>query len=473
MPRVVTVLCHGTNYHRHKTGELVAEFGRRLFGREIVAEGIGSGDDLQGDFIINEGPGSDSGKADAATPGTVNPLLEIRKGKLAKRVDRRKIRNAAAAEVAKLNAAVRRRRPHYETLADVAIGEAAILALPRSLAEDYVACVREMADMLEFGPADDLSDLLRHLRPGAAAGNLIEQRTQFALEFYGEGLRNPWALEGSATGTGWDDNVHKTVGRIANLAVLPEVVNLLGWSRGGITCFKIANKLAEVFPGIKVNIFAVDPVYGGLEGGLGFDVSNVPETVQEMVVVLAMHERRRMFRPQTRELFRINYGKTVATFLPMPGSHDEQVEWSTGAPAHVTWHLAYVKLAGWGTRFSSPPAPMLSGREVCRRYADMSLKLGKYGTGGVTNWVIGAGFSDRNLPSDPSLPSGYFFNTHHWKCFQGQFPFAAKLFLRGITAQKPLEEELKNEPLIRKSIEAYLKSQQPVTGLLSFVRSRL
>ena len=45
MPRVVTVLCHGTNYHRHQVGELVAEFGRHLFGREIVAKGIGTGDE--------------------------------------------------------------------------------------------------------------------------------------------------------------------------------------------------------------------------------------------------------------------------------------------------------------------------------------------------------------------------------------------------------------------------------------------
>lgn len=483
MRRVVTVLCHGTNFHRYQVGELVAELGRRLEGTEIKATGIGTGVALTGDFIINEGPGSKSGKKDAATPGTVNPLLEVKKGVIAKNVDRRAIETSAERDLRALNDAVQRSKPHSLKLVTFASAEAERRGMPRSAGLAYAQHIYALAQALA-GPigsaADHLADAYAAFDPRAVSESLTEERVEFAQHFYGEGLRSPFAIEGSATGAGWDDNVHKTVGRIANLGELPEVVNLLGWSRGGITCVKIANKLAEVFPQIKVNIFAVDPVYGGTEGGLADDVSNVPESVQELWVVLSMHERRKTFKPQAEAMFRINPSKTQAYFLPMPGGHDQQVELKRGGPsAEVTWHLAYTSLVRWGTRFKQAPIAVLSPAEVCRKYAQMSLRLDQYkseGTSGIGNWVIGMGFADRHLPRDPNLPSGYFLNMHHWSCFRTQFPTTAKFFLSShdqAILVKAVQEELKREPLIHRSIEAYYAALPGRKAPDTFVRSRL
>lgn len=65
----------------------------------------------------------------------------------------------------------------------------------------------------------------------------------------------------------------------------------------------------------------------------------------------------------------------LAMFLPMPGVHDQQVEERGGLPAQVTWHLAYLLLSHWGTRFSSAPATLLTPAGVCRRYAEMVLRM--------------------------------------------------------------------------------------------------
>jgi hypothetical protein len=82
------------------------------------------------------------------------------------------------------------------------------------------------------------------------------------------------SLAASATGHGVDDDTRHAIVTIANLRELPETVNLIGWSRGAVTCLTIANMLYDpsttegLFRQIKVNIFAVDPV-AGAEAGQG------------------------------------------------------------------------------------------------------------------------------------------------------------------------------------------------------------
>ncbi len=43
---------------------------------------------------------------------------------------------------------------------------------------------------------------------------------------------------------------------------LPDVINLIGWSRGAVTCYAMGRELSHIFPTIKLNIFAIDPVPG-------------------------------------------------------------------------------------------------------------------------------------------------------------------------------------------------------------------
>jgi hypothetical protein len=46
--------------------------------------------------------------------------------------------------------------------------------------------------------------------------------------------------QGSVSGSGWDDNVIHAIATISELDPLPERINMIGWSRGAVTCTKTA-----------------------------------------------------------------------------------------------------------------------------------------------------------------------------------------------------------------------------------------
>src|SRR5690606_31402337 len=75
----------------------------------------------------------------------------------------------------------------------------------------------------------------------------------------------------------------------------PLVVNMCGWSRGAITCFKLAHAMANdaVTRDVPVNIFAVDPVPGGsaLNNHMWKNCGTSPN-LRMCNVVLAQHDRR-------------------------------------------------------------------------------------------------------------------------------------------------------------------------------------
>ncbi len=73
-------------------------------------------------------------------------------------------------------------------------------------------------------------------------------------------------FRGTAFGKGWGNVVMQVMaGLQAAHAVQPiEMVNLVGHSRGAVTCHMIAHAIAHVMPGVRCNIFAIDPVPGGV-----------------------------------------------------------------------------------------------------------------------------------------------------------------------------------------------------------------
>ncbi|BAY84705.1 hypothetical protein NIES267_42010 [Calothrix parasitica NIES-267] len=94
-----------------------------------------------------------------------------------------------------------------------------------------------------------------------------KQTSEFQDDFMGN-TPKVWRQIGRALGNGWDDNVYKAVWMLTHLKFeinQPiDTVNIVGWSRGAVTCLKIANKLFELFEDtLNVNIFSVDPVPGG------------------------------------------------------------------------------------------------------------------------------------------------------------------------------------------------------------------
>jgi hypothetical protein len=73
-------------------------------------------------------------------------------------------------------------------------------------------------------------------------------------------------VRGTAFGKGWGNVVKQVMAglRAAHQAQPISMVNLVGHSRGAVTCHMIAHAIDHAFPGVRCNIFAIDPVPGGV-----------------------------------------------------------------------------------------------------------------------------------------------------------------------------------------------------------------
>ncbi len=99
--------------------------------------------------------------------------------------------------------------------------------------------------------------------------------------------------------------------------IIPTRVNLVGWSRGGISCHMLANAMLNdsVLKNVPVNIFAVDPV----PGLLNFQSSRVTlgSNVKEYVGFYARDERSSGFACVVPTFDK----STHVHIYPMPGRH--------------------------------------------------------------------------------------------------------------------------------------------------------
>src|SRR5205085_819304 len=76
---VFTILNHGTGFRREKQDEMIADFGRQLNGREVRPEKADDQGELEGDYLITDGPGSGDSEANPL-PGTYNVYTGQSKG---------------------------------------------------------------------------------------------------------------------------------------------------------------------------------------------------------------------------------------------------------------------------------------------------------------------------------------------------------------------------------------------------------
>jgi hypothetical protein len=140
-----------------------------------------------------------------------------------------------------------------------------------------------------------------------------------------------WKISGQLGGKGVDANVGFVVNEVkARYTSGNEnlVLNMCGWSRGGITCIKIANALNAdpVTRTIPVNIFAIDPVPGGscINNHMWRSITMTPN-IRICNVVLSQHDRRSLFAPY--------YPEVLGPFTDvdiMPGDHSTIVEEKPG-----------------------------------------------------------------------------------------------------------------------------------------------
>ncbi|KFA91920.1 hypothetical protein [Archangium violaceum] len=326
MSRVFTIYNHGTDFHRDMDKhEVVTELHDAAAGSEarvVQAQQTNhnpSGFRLEAKaptFMICEGPGSDAVTAQGprkgvrgmahAHPGVENPILNTSK-------DWRENPFAQKHE---------------------------LLMTPPSLTNPHTELVMTRSEI---------------------------PMSSFRKGFVGHTPKNIQTT-GRALGTGWDDNVYRASWMLTHLLferkMKIDTVNLMGWSRGAVTCIKQANKLYEIFGmSLKLNIFAIDPVPGGYTT-ITDDIRFIPPNVQDMLVILAVDDDRSTFQALDAQDLRVlspPTGQAPAPqvhFLPLPGNHSDVVFTTKGnAPqsARLCAHLAYKFLLAHGTKFSHPP----------------------------------------------------------------------------------------------------------------------
>ena len=241
-------------------------------------------------------------------------------------------------------------------------------------------------------------------------------------------------------GHGVEDNARHAIVTIANLRQLPDTINLVGWSRGAVTCLVIANMLYDpsttegLFRSINVNIFAIDPV-AGMEAGIGANSESrrlIPPTVKNYVGVLASGENRTTFAPQ--DLSRVQVANRTSSnvlFLPFPGKHSTVAQDNDPKGIKVSdicFNLAHRFFSNFGTKQSAGPPRPMSNLELLEAYSTILVQSEQYKKikqKGLFQFAIGKGFGQRDFakrPEEYTQNSAYFINEHHRVLFENTCP---------------------------------------------------
>ncbi|MDM3867675.1 hypothetical protein [Proteus faecis] len=165
-------------------------------------------------------------------------------------------------------------------------------------------------------------------------------------------------------------------------SIIPTQVNLVGWSRGGITCHMLANAMLAdpQLKDIPVNIFAIDPV----PGPLNFQPEKVTlgKNVKEYVGFYARDERSKGFTCVIPTVA----ADTKMHIFPISGRHatlvgNASIDGSAGenalyAPGLVVRHFAEVCLTRWGCDLANKLA--LTDTQITDYHTDIANDADKY-----------------------------------------------------------------------------------------------
>jgi len=163
-------------------------------------------------------------------------------------------------------------------------------------------------------------------------------------------------------------------------------INLSGFSRGSITCIRIANILKrkqeelehnpQADPGLlkklqklDLNMFLMDPVAGMSDKG-NMDGRVIPDNVNNYLAVLQKDERRRDFKPQDLSRAIIaDPAKTKVSMLPMYGNHSDTTKVKKAGMVSgptLMWYSLHHFLTGHGTKFQDDKIPQITTSEKVR-----------------------------------------------------------------------------------------------------------
>ncbi|WP_233805329.1 hypothetical protein [Paraburkholderia sp. HP33-1] len=251
------------------------------------------------------------------------------------------------------------------------------------------------------------------------------------------------------SGVGADENVVAVLSTLKFLEranQLPDAINLMGWSRGGVTCIRIAHflNLDPRLKAIPVNIFAIDPV-----AGAGHDAEpeaqTVGDNVKNYVATLSVHENRKGFTPMTLTSnagtsLRFT-GTTKYAILNMPGIHSDTAKFSSSS-GRLTFHMCCQFLMAHGsnispalrTMFKMHPNTQLAEYDKLMQGAKAAgIKTGQ--TGFVARFVTGR--ERREVYNRPTLGHEEFFiNAHHHVLFKRKYPVVYRKYFTAMAAYK-------------------------------------
>jgi hypothetical protein len=183
-------------------------------------------------------------------------------------------------------------------------------------------------------------------------------------------------IGGMLFGSGIDANINAVLEQIYMMRPMPTVVNMCGWSRGAITCAKIASKMSQMgppFSQIAVNIFAIDPVPGSnAGGGANWRDISITSNVRYYHTVLAQHDVRSVVMDSFQAVYPRLNGSTSMDVDVMPGSHSSIVTFKGAGKddtAELVFDMALRFLKSHGTQFNG--GNLLSNNDILKRYANI------------------------------------------------------------------------------------------------------
>lgn len=294
-------------------------------------------------------------------------------------------------------------------------------------------------------------DMPGSIEPITGEKKFIKDKTDLfdfqQFEKYEKNLkRQTWA---KIFGKGMDHNVIRTVaiidqlvswslftpqgrdGKAAPTADRPSPltkINLVGWSRGAVTCHMIAHALAEfehqnktvqsTIRNLPVTIFAFDPVPGGDPGGSPYnDISRmtIPSNVKRYTGIYCEHDTRKLFQPAIVDQD-LNHQSII-----MSGGHGTMVEAKQGygEVAEIATALCHRFLVDEGTHLLNPI--FLTDIEILERYAKIILDMEWYKKQ-KGSYITSGGRMNRDFSKLNTTHNQFFVNTHHETLFKKEFP---------------------------------------------------
>lgn len=284
-----------------------------------------------------------------------------------------------------------------------------------------------------------------------------------------------------ASGIGVDENVVSMLNAITALVRVgekPQAINMMGWSRGAVTCIRIAYflYLNPDLRDIPVNIFAVDPVAGQGHNN-EVDAYTINSNVKNYIATLAVNEDRGGFAPIGMQRLNFLSDETQRAILPLPGIHSDTAKFSSSSGI-LTFNLCARFLEYHGTDLHNglKAAYRLDDMKALKEYdkllqGNKASKV-KAGQGWFAKKTQG-GAVKRTISTNFDVKSQFFINAHHKVLFRTLFRVTYEKFFGMYAMQKNTSgweniqrrstfEELNRMPPAHKTLLMDLLESQPM-----------